>query len=51
MTKPQTITQVAQMGGKARWQGVSKADRSEAMRRAVQARWKRKPDTIKNENG
>jgi hypothetical protein len=39
MTKPKTITQVAHLGGKARWQGVSKADRSEAMRRAVNTRW------------
>ena len=39
MTKPKTITQVASLGGKARWQGVSKAERSEAMRKAVNARW------------
>jgi hypothetical protein len=26
-------------GGKARWAGVSAADRSAAMRKAVQARW------------
>lgn len=26
-------------GGKARWKGVSKAERSETMRRAVKARW------------
>lgn len=39
MTKPKTITQVAQMGGKARWQGVSASERSEAMRKAVKARW------------
>jgi hypothetical protein len=29
-------------GGKARWAGVSKADRSAAMRKAVQARWSKK---------
>jgi hypothetical protein len=29
-------------GGKARWSGVSKADRSAAMRKAVQARWAKK---------
>lgn len=29
----------ARKGGKARWKGVSKAARSEAMRAAVKARW------------
>jgi hypothetical protein len=28
-------------GGKARWAGVSKADRSAAMRKAVAARWEK----------
>ncbi len=39
MKKPKTISDLAQMGGKARWKGVSKDDRSEAMRKAVKARW------------
>lgn len=29
----------ARKGGKARWKGVSKTERSEAMRAAVMARW------------
>jgi hypothetical protein len=29
-------------GGKARWEGTTKAQRSEAGRRAARARWKRK---------
>jgi len=29
----------ARKGGKARWKGVSKEARSEAMRTAVQSRW------------
>lgn len=28
-------------GGKARWEGVSNKERSEILRRAVEARWKR----------
>ena len=44
MTK--TITQVAQMGGKARWRGVSKSERSEAMRKAVKARWAKRSKTL-----
>ena len=39
MKKPLTISDLAKMGGKARWEGVSKTDRSEAMRQAVKARW------------
>jgi len=30
-------------GGKARWQGVPPEERSEIARRAVQARWRKKP--------
>lgn len=30
---------VARLGAKARWTGLSKAERSEAARKAVQARW------------
>lgn len=40
------ITRHARKAGKARWKGTTKAQRSEAMRRAVLARWsKRKPTT------
>jgi hypothetical protein len=28
-------------GGKARWEGVSKAERTELARKAVEARWKK----------
>lgn len=38
------ITRHARRAGKARWKGTTKAQRSEAMRQAVLARWsKRKP--------
>ena len=38
------ITRHARKAGKARWKGTTKAERSEAMRKAVAARWsKRKP--------
>lgn len=30
-------------GGKARWKGVSAAERSEILRRAVKVRWDKKP--------
>ncbi len=40
------ITRHARKAGKARWKGISKAERSAAMRKAVLARWsKRKPTT------
>ncbi len=40
------ITRHAHRAGKARWKGISKAERSAAMRKAVLARWsKRKPTT------
>lgn len=52
------IRRKAQAGGKARWKGATKAQRSEAMRQAVNARWARKEtpcgvchNPIKNENG
>lgn len=34
----------AQKGGKARWKGATKAQRSEAMRQTVNARWARKAE-------
>lgn len=38
------VKTLASLGGKARWKGTTKAQRSEAMRQAVLARWsKRKP--------
>lgn len=33
------ITRHARKAGKARWKGTTKAERSEAMRKAVLARW------------
>lgn len=42
MKKPKTISDLAKMGGKARWKSVSKADRSDAMRKAVKARWSKR---------
>jgi len=35
------LQQFVTAGGKARWAGFSKAQRSEAARKAVQARWAR----------
>lgn len=50
------IRRKAQKGGRARWKGTTKAQRSEAMRQTVNARWSKllhKPsrNPIKNENG
>lgn len=43
------MTRKARKAGKARWKGTTKAQRSEAMRKAVLARWaKRKPTTAQS---
>lgn len=36
-------------GGKARWKGVSKAERSEILRRAVKARWDKRKSNEKDQ--
>lgn len=33
-------------GGKARWEGVSKAERSEILRRAAKARWAKRKSNV-----
>jgi F0F1-type ATP synthase membrane subunit b/b' len=45
-----TIKRNASKAGKARWKGITKAQRSQAMRKAVLARWSRvKPSTQSGE--
>lgn len=40
--KLNTITARAQKAGKARWKGVTKPQRAEAMRKAATARWSKR---------
>lgn len=39
--RPITVSEMAKMGGKARWADVPPEKRSEIARKAVQARWAR----------
>ena len=41
MAKEMTVRELAELGGKARWKAVPKAERSARMRRLVLRRWKK----------
>ena len=41
MARERTIGEVATMGGKARWRGIPKEERSQRMRELLRIRWAR----------
>lgn len=47
MIENMEVSEMARMGGKARWKGTTKEERSEAGRKAIAARWAKAKATKK----
>lgn len=45
--RPLTVSEMARLGGKARAQKLTKEERSASARKAVEARWQKQKQTIK----